>query len=385
MAAEITQYKKKIFQHNMRKAIIGLIILVSVLVIGFVSYQAFLTRSYEDYIVVNQVEHHTIEGSKVLGFGTKFITYSSDGIHCTDAKGTDIWSFPYEMQTPMIDINGRYVACADYNGRSVYIFNDEGTLGSIQFNVPVKNICISGTGVVAVTTDKGEVTPISMYYYDGTEIASFRTSMSKFGYPVAIGMSDDSKLVGVSYLYLDSGELTTKVAFYNFGEVGQNETDNLVSGYDYKESIVPTIGFLNNRTAYALANDRLLFFDGKERPVNKNNIMLHDQVHAIYSGDGKVGLVYLNNTGETKYKMDIYSGTGQLDTTLYFDLEYSDIFFANNRVAIYNSGSALIYTDSGTIKFNGDFKEPVSLLLPTNSDLKYVAVTQESIQTISLQ
>ena len=81
--------------------------------------------------------------------------------------------------------------------------------------------------------------------------------------------------------------------------MGQNETDNLVSGYDYPESVVPTIGFLNNKTAYALANDRLLFFEGKERPVNKNVIMIHDQIHAVYSGDGRVGLVFLNNTVTT--------------------------------------------------------------------------------------
>ena len=83
--------------------------------------------------------------------------------------------------------------------------------------------------------------------------------------------------------------------------------------------------------------------------------------------------------------MDIYNTNGQLENTICFDLEYSDIFFANNRTVIYNSGSALIYSDTGNLKFKGDFEEPVSLFLPTNSDLRYVTVTQDTIQTISLQ
>ena len=51
--------------------------------------------------------------------------------------------------------------------------------------------------------------------------------------------------------------------------------------------------------------------------------------------------------------MDVYAGSGKLENTFFFDVEYSDIFFANNRTVIYNAASALIYDSDGRVKFNG--------------------------------
>ena len=380
-----TTFRKRIFAHKAKTASAVIVTVVVVLILAIITYTSYVTRLYEKYKITGEVSRTNVSSSRVLGYGTQFITYSADGINCTDAKGNDVLSFPYEMQTPMVEISGSYVACADFNGRNVYIFNDKGQVGTIQMNVPIKRICVSGTGVVAIITDENTVTPISLYYYDGTLIASFRTSMAKFGYPVAISISDDSKLVGVSYLYLDSGTLMSRVAFYNFGDVGRNETDNLVSGFDYQGEVIPEIHFLSDHTAYALANDRLIFYEGKERPVSKSETLIHDEVHAVFYGDNRVGLVFINPTGETKYKMDVYTGSGKLENTFFFDVEYSDIFFANNRTVIYNAASALIYDSDGRVKFNGNFVDSVSLVIPTNSTNKYVLITPKSIQTIVLE
>ena len=378
-------FKKKLFIHRAKIFIVSVIIVVALAVILLVARNSSLMREYTSYSVVEEVERNNIEGTKVLGFGNEFITYSSDGIHCSDARGVDVWSFPYEMQSPMVDVKGKYAACADYNGRSINVFDNEGKLGSIQLNMPVKKICVSGMGVVAAVIDDGDVTYISLYYHDGSQIAKIRTSMSKSGYPVALGISDDSKLLCVSYLYLDSGELTTKLAFYNFGEVGQEEPDNLVAGYNYLNELVPKIGFFDNKKSFALANDKLLLFEGAEKPINTGNIMLQEQVHAVFYGDDRVGLVYLNSKGESKYKMDVYNASGKLENTFAFDMEYTDIIFANGKVIIYNSEEALIYSDIAVKKYGGKFEDSVLLLLPTKFSDRYVIVTPEAIKTIVLQ
>lgn len=380
-----TTFRKRIFAHKAKVASFFVVTAIIVAVTFIVSYSSYVTRQYDKYKIIGSVDRTNVSSSRVRGYGTQFITYSADGIHCTDSKGNDVWSFPYEMQSPMVEISGSYVACSDFNGRNVYIFNDKGQVGTIQMNVPIKRICVSSTGVVAIITDEGNVTPISLYYYDGTLIASFRTSMAKFGYPVGIGISDDSKLVGVSYLYLDSGTVMSRVAFYNFGDVGRNETDNLVSGFDYQGEIIPEINFLSDRTAYALANDRLIFYEGKERPVSKSETLIHDEVRAVFHGDNRVGLVFNNPTGESKYRLDVYAAGGKLENSFLFDIEYSDIFFANDRVVIYNAASALIYDSKGRIKFDGNFVDSISLVIPTNTTNKYVFITPNNIQTVVLE
>lgn len=380
-----TTFRKKIMAHRMQVFGGVAAVAIAVVVIIIVCRVSFLNQVYTGYEVISTVPRQHVETSAIVSFGNGFLTYSADGIHCTDAKGNDVWSFPYEMQTPMVEVNGNYAAVADYNGRSIYVFNATGEIGTIQTEGPVREIEISATGVVLSVEDGGSVTPVHLYYYDGREIASYRTTMSKSGYPLALGISDNGKLVGISYLYLDNGVLTSKVAFYNFGEVGQNETDNLVSGYDYQGALVPVVEFLSDSTAFAVANDRIVFFRGGERPTGVADILLHEEVQSVFYGEEKVGLVYLNSTGDTKYRMDVYDATGRLETTLYFDMEYEDIFFYGDMIVIYNASSAMIFADNGNLKYQGDFEEAVLLMIPAGSGQRYILVMKDEIQTIILR
>ena len=378
-------FKKRIRAHKFRIFSVGMIVAIVAIVIIFIMWNSYYKKVYSDYEVNSQVDCHMIEGSSVLSYGTQFLTYSADGIHCTNAKGKDIWSVPFEMQNPMVAVEGDYIACADLNGRKIYVFNCDGELGEIKTGAPVKSLDVSGDGVVVVTSEDDEVTPIDVYYYDGSKIANFRTTMSKSGYPLAMTLSPNSKLFAVSYLYLDSGSLTTKLAMYNFGDVGKNETDNLVSGYDFQGEIIPIVDFMDNDTLYAVANDKLIFFEGKERPTNSASVDIDEEILAVYGGSSDVGLLFADATGEGKYRLDTYSPKGKLKSSIIFNLEYTDIFYANDMVVIYNSSSALVYRTNGTKKYAGDFKEPVALMIPTKSPVKYTLVTQEAIKSITLK
>ncbi len=382
---DLKNFSKRIWAHRAAIAASAAAVVVIILVCSLIIYISYVGKVYNGYEVINTVEREQVEAATVVDYGTNFLTYSADGIHCTDAKGSDIWSCPFEMQNPMVEVCGDYVAAADYNGRKIYVYNSSGELGAISTSNPIRAIKVSDKGVVVAVLDDTTVTPICLYYYDGSEIASFRTTMSKSGYPVALDISDDSKMVAISYLYLDSGTMTSKVAFYNFGEVGQNETDNLVSGYDYQSELVPVVEFMDNSHAFALANDRLIFYAGSQRPQSTANILLQEEVQSVYYSKDYVGLVYLNNTGESKFRMDIYSVSGELKSSLNFDIQYSDIFFTEDRAIIYNAASCVIYSTSGRLKYQGDFDESVLLMIPTTSSTKYVLVMPDRIETIQLQ
>ncbi|WP_375144224.1 DUF5711 family protein, partial [Acinetobacter pittii] len=44
---------------------------------------------------------------------------------------------------------------------------------------------------------------------------------------------------------MDGGQTTSYVAFYNFGDVGQNEEDRIVSGFTYDGVVIPQIQYLD--------------------------------------------------------------------------------------------------------------------------------------------
>ena len=76
--------------------------------------------------------------------------------------------------------------------------------------------------------------------------------MQKSGYPAALALSPDGKLMAVSYIAVENGSTKSSVAFYNFSSVGQNFVDNFASGADYVDAVIPYITFLSNDTAVTI-------------------------------------------------------------------------------------------------------------------------------------
>lgn len=342
-------------------------------------------RVFEGYQVISSVPRQTISGTTSLNYAGNILTYSKDGAHCSNAKGEVLWNQTYEMQSPILDISGNMAAIADYNSSTIYVMSTEKIIGEINTNMPIRSLSVSAGGLVAAVLDEGEVSWIYLYDSSGNTIAYFKTFMKTNGYPVDVSISDSGALVAVSYLYVDSGMITSKVAFYNFGMVGQNAVDNLVSGYDYVNHVTPRVQFMDNQTVFALSDDRLTIYQGEQKPVLVKEILLNEEVQSLYYSADYIGLVYLNVSGESKYRIDVYNREGELVENKNFDIEYLDIEFTKEKMIIYNDVTCLIQNIGGVENFAGDFEKSVQVLLPTASSYKYIAVTEDSIDTIELQ
>lgn len=379
-------YGQKIIKHRLSVfyrvslAIILTVALTAILVVQMKN------RVFEGYQVISSVSKENISGTTSLHCDGKILTYSKDGAHCSNTKGEVLWNQTYQMQAPMVDTCRNMMTIADYNGSTIYVMSTEKIIGEINTNMPIRSVCVSASGLVAAVLDEADITWI--YLYDsstGKTIAYFKTLMKTNGYPIDVSISDSGALVAVSYLYVDSGAVTSKVAFYNFGQVGQNVVDNLVSGYDYVNHVTPRVQFMDNATAFALADDRLVIYQGEQKPIPIKEILLSQEVQSLYYSENYIGLVYLNVSGDSKYRIEVYHKDGELVQNKNFDIEYTNIEFAKDKMIIYNDAKCLIQNIGGVENFAGDFTEGVQLLLPTSSSYKYILVTEDSIDTIELK
>ncbi|MBR6258038.1 MAG: hypothetical protein IKR23_11815 [Lachnospiraceae bacterium] len=382
---DMAEFRRKQAALRLRRILIWLTVIVILLVAGILFVRNYTSKVYESMEILSVVDWKPTTGATILPYGNDFISYSSDGIHCTNAKGQDIWSFSYVMQDPMVEVRGDYVAVADRGGRNIYIYDRTGTIGEISAPSPVQMLRMSAGGVVAAVLDDISTTPVYLYYHDGTVISYFRTTMSRSGYPAAIGISDDGRLVGVSYFYVDNGRITSRVAYYNFGEVGKNETDNLVSAFEYPAELVPMVEFLDDDSAFAVANNRLMVYEGAQRPASISENMLTEEVQSVYHGSGRLGLVYYDKSGQSKYVCDVYDQKGVRECSIHSDVDYKEVRFSGDQIIIYNSSTCEIYTSKGRLKYKGNFDDSVYLMLPGSSPLSYVLVTDAGLKTARLK
>jgi hypothetical protein len=209
--------------------------------------------------------------------------------------------------------------------------------------------------------------------------------MSKSGYPIAIDISSDGTQVAVSYIKAENGKISSSIGFYNFSSVGQNYTDNLVSAYGYTEAVVPIVHFMGEDTVFAVADNRLMFYQGKQKPENTADVLINDNILSVFYDDSHVGLVFYNSASEYTYRLEVYDTKAKKISEIDFDMEYKDILFDTSGIFIYNDSECIIYDWDERLKFQGLFDDRVECLIPGSGISRHTLVTDSAIQTIELQ
>lgn len=220
-------YREKIRNHKLVIFYRGaLAILLVAVFIVFLIVQ-WKNKVFTESVVASSTPVTIVQGATVKNLGGNVLLYSKDGASCIDSKGNVVWNRAFEMQTPMISICNQMAAIGDYNGRSIYVMERGGEKGTVNTNLPIRDFSVSASGVVAAILDDSDV--MRIYVYDGNTntdepIILGKATMDRSGYPVSVSLSPNGRLMMISYLYADSASMKSSVAFYNFGEVGQNES-----------------------------------------------------------------------------------------------------------------------------------------------------------------
>ena len=378
------EFERKIRAHKRGRFLkILMISAIGVMILGMVLF-LWDNAVYTSYTEISSFPRIAGSDSVCLNHNGRILTYSKDGISSMDTKGNLVWNETYQMQEPIVKVNENAVAVGDYNGHIIYVMNDKGKIGEIDTNLPIRDLCISKTGVVAVVLEDSKVTRLKMYDSKGNEIVESECRMSQNGYPMAVALSDTGEVMEVSYLYVDSGSMKSSVAFYNFSDVGKNSADRLVSGNEYADTVVPYIGFLSKDRAFAVGNNRISFYGGADKPVSIAEKLINEEIQAVYTGNGYVGLLYIDTTGVALYRIDVYDKDGSLVLNQNIDIDYQNILIQKNSIVIYNNTECVMYSMSGREKYRGTFGKSVSLLIPANKNNRFIMVSPASIDIIEL-
>lgn len=361
---EVDQLEEKIRNHRLKILKLTLLLTVLGMIVAGSLYFLYETKSYGDFQVLGSTERQDSAGTSFQEFHGNILKYSNDGIFYIDSQNRLIWNQTYEMQSPMLDICEDYVAIADQKGKKVYIMNVSGPCGEINTNRPIQQVHVANQGMVAVLMEEEGTGYIQLYDKNGGFLAEGGLHAKNSGYPLDIAVSDDGKKMVAVLLDIKEGKVRTTVTFFNFGSVGQNEIDNIVSSYPYSGTMITKVEFLTNDIAVALGDNRLIFYEGSQKPVVKKEIEVSREIRSIFYNDNYVGLVFDNENKETPFYMDIYDTRGSNVRSIDFSMEYDEIeFLGNNEICIRNNLECSIYTLRGIRRFHYNFDEDIKKVI----------------------
>ena len=378
------EFERKVRRHKMAVFFRTFLILAVLIASATAGYIIYSNMSYDSYIIISKSMRTDSDTARYLPYNGNIIKYSQDGAEAFDGSNRALWNVTYEMQDPHIAICEGYVAMGDLGSTSILVMDSTGTQTEIKTKLPITNFCVAGQGVVAAVLDDGlSSSQVAVYDKSGANLVAIKCTMSQSGYPMDLSLSPDGKLLCISYMRVESGKPCTSVAFYNFGDVGQNEIDNYVSGYDYENSIFPRVRFLNDSTAVAIGSDRVVMYSGSQKPESISENAVDEEIRGVFFGDERVGVVYGLSGGA--FRLDVYNGRGRLELSREFDLVYTDIEIGNRQIVVYNDKRCEIFSMRGGLKYSGDFEDSTILMAPTRSQSKYILVNRNTVQTIRLR
>lgn len=380
-----TDYKDKIFHHKLTVVYRVLLVIVLVVVVAAAVKIYLANQVYTKFETIKTIDKVGTSDGVFQKYQDNLLTYSKDGISAYDKDGKQLWNQTYEMQEPIVVSRGGYVAVADYKGSLLYLIGPSGNATTVETNLPILDLDVSSSGIAVAALQDDATIYLRMFSTTGDVISEIKTSMQKSGYPLAFSISPDNIKVGVSYLKAEGGKINTSLAFYNFGGVGQNETDNLVSGYDYAGELFPLLFYPNEDNALAVGDKRVLILKGKQKPTLQSEVELSDEVQSVFYNGTNFALVFRNTEQDGGYNIQVYDMNGRKKLSETIDFEYTDLIVENDRILVYNQNQLVIYGLNGVKKYEGELGGTIQAIVPTSSGTKLLVVLEDSIQLIKLR
>lgn len=380
----VPEYKERLSRKRKRMLIrVG----AAAAAVALVAVAGILTArnwQYGSYKVVSSSDQEDTQSTQYVGFGGHVLKYSGDEVALIDTGGETIWSDPQEMENPVADICGDSCVVYDKSGRTMAVYNSEGRQGFIETSLPIMKARTASQGVVAAILEDGETTWINFYDKDGSEIATGKTSVDSPGYPVDLDVSENGLLIGVAYLTVADNQVSGYVAFYNFGNTGQNQMDNMVSGYTYDDVVAPRIYYMDASRAAVLRDDGFVLYQGRQIPEETKTVQAEGEIVSTFFDERHLGLVYHTTEGEDPYRMVVYDAAGNEEFSQTFDFSYDNIQISQDQIIMYNSNEFAIYTMYGVCRYQGSLKEGSIQNIFRVAGNRYMVIMENGIQTIKL-
>ena len=323
------------------KPVAVILIAVFVVLAGFLFLEK---RTYRNYKVQVTSEQEDTVSTQYTYLSGKILRYSSDEVSLVNNKLETVWSQTYDMQNPVAKV--------------------------------------SKTGMAAAILDGDDHTWINFYNLDGSLVAENQTNIQDPGYPMDVALADNGVVMMVAYQFVDSSETTSYIAFYNFGEVGQNEDDRIVSGYTYDGVVVPQIQYLGSN-AVALRDDGFTIYSGRQIPKELKTVQVEQEIISTFYDEDNIGLVFKNDSKDKQYTMQVYSSAGKLKFSKDFNIPYTTIRMSDDYIVMYNSSQLCVLNSNGSEKYFGSVDGTVKDFFKLGWN-KYLLVMDTGVNVIKL-
>jgi len=382
---EQDDYETRVLKHRQR-AILRIVLVAAVILAGTLITKTVVERwKYSGYTVISEKTSEDTATVQYVELDGNLLKYNGDGATLLNMQGKALWSESYDVESPAVDVCGQSAVIYSRKGTQMVMVGLDGKLGSVEAEMPILKAKVASQGVVAAILEDGENTWINYYSTEGEQIATAKTRIDSPGYPVDLDISPNGMLLMITYFLVDSGMSKSYVAFYNFGNTGQNQMDNMVSGYTYSGVLVPQVSYLSESLSVSFQDDGFTVYKGNQIPKENGTVSVEKEIVSTFCSEKYIGLIFNSDASDKQYTLQVYNTQGGLKLEEHFNMDYNTVKISGDSILMYNENQLSVFSMKGIQKFNGTLGEGNILNVFKTGANRYRLVTNSGIKTIKLK
>ncbi|MDO4617301.1 MAG: DUF5711 family protein [Lachnospiraceae bacterium] len=359
---------------------LGLVVIIGAAAAGIVA-RNWTYHSLNELVVSEKEDTLSVSYARI---GDTILKYGVDSAVLVDQNNSMIWTVSYNMSAPKVDRCGETFVIYDSKGTGMVICNGSGRLGEISADKPIVKANVSEQGVVAAILEDGENSWINLYSKEGAVIATMKTTFTNPGYPMDLDVSHNGTLLAVNYLYMDNGTPVSRVSFYNFGTVGQNQQDNLVAEMEYRDNILPEIEYVDSETCVSFREEGFSIYSGRQIPAETVTIETDSSIVSTFYDEENIGLVLQNVNSENDYTICLYDLKGREVLRKETDFRYNSIELNGGQIVLSSKDEFCVYSLQGVEKYRGVLEIPARMFMGFGRN-KFIYVTEELFRIVQIR
>ena len=379
----VKEIKKKTRKINRKKAeqMLSIAILVILAICG-----TWLLMKNQTYGQARKASGYTNELSDTNSyarFADGIVRYNRDGVVFLNRRNEEQWIQPTQLQNPIIEVRENAFAVADSGGNNILVFDKDGLKGEIETTLPIEKIAISDQGIVSAILRNEGAPKIMSYDATGNILVEQQASLNRTGYPVALEMSDDGNTLAVSYLCTRGTAVQSRVIYYNFGETGQSEADNIVASDEYDGTVMAEIFFMGSDRSVVVGDDSFVIYSGTEKPEQLKEVTMDQEIKSVFHSDRYIGFILLNQE-KSGYEVCLYNRSGDRIFSRAITGDYGNVRLDGDNIIMFEGSRCCIVTVTGIIKFQGDLMVDVMEMFRAPGINRYYVMTVNELRIVYL-
>ncbi len=391
MAKKTTAKKapKKKFKLNIdRKKLgiigIGAVIIVSVAALA-ISNRNKLVEISEKQIVDDQTYEANAK-AQFYNVGNTMFYATKDGMKIYDVKTKSEIVDTFTMGSPLMLYDGNYAAIAEQKGKQVRVYNTEGSVYNIATDGDIISFAVNPAGYCAVcyTNSKDSTYTVDVYNTTGVQISHTKSTTDN-GIPVSLDLSDDGKILAISYLNTTELSLKSNILFYytsNKDAAAVDNSDGMFSSFIFDNEIVGEVHFLTNDDCVAVSDNQIVCYKYGTSYTQRWNYEFTNYLKAVeYPANTTVACAYgerMNNSSGTALEENTvqwYNSNGNVQFEMKMDKNVTDIYSKADTLIVAMNKYFEAYTAKGDLLWTYTSTREVSNMQFFKNSNKVMIVT----------